>query len=335
MLLKSLDEAFGVEFEKDVIIGVEMEVYVLDASDQFIYLLEDRDVIEDIYNEFDERVYKDYYTYQLEIRTNPSDDWKEVARELIELIAKVSKVARERDCCIAPVSHITGAMFNGFHVHISYRPEMNFENMVRHAFAMYPFMLDVTRLTLSAPYKNREYGAILSLRQLDSPHIGVPPLHYTIDKLENYWIWDEEARAGNRYHDIIINTNRKEGRHRIKNVDTIEIRMFDCVGSKRYIKYVLETVYTIAKFINPEWFWKYHHNRDFMIKLKNLIQNLKLLLVQPLDWLNPLTMAKIWELQEFLGISTCNDYPWIHHCYLILDNICKPDTHKDLRYPLE
>ena len=334
MLLENLEQALDYKFEKEVIVGAEMELYLIDTYEDKYELLDDENVIEDIYSEFDERVYKDYYDYQLEIRTNPSDDWKEVANELISLMREVSRVAREKDCIIAPVSYIRGGMFNGFHVHVSYKPEMSFGRMVEHMLAIYPFMLDITRITLSAPIRNRTHGEILSLRQLDSPHIGVPPLEYSNIDFEDYWIYDDNARYSNRYHDIIVNTNRKEGRHRIKSVDTIEIRMFDCVGSEPAIKCVLESVYKIAKYINPEWFNKFRYNYSLMLRLRNLIQNSKLMLVNPNDWINPLTLVKVDELLNYLDVECKVTSPWIYYVYYDIFNITFPAYHENFRYPI-
>lgn len=334
MLLVNLDEALNERYEKDVTIGAEMEIYLIDTYEDRYELLDEKSVIEDIYSEFDDRVYKDYYDYQLEIRTNPSDDWEEVAGELVELMKRVSRVAREKDCIIAPVSYIKDGMFNGFHVHVSYRPEMSFGKMVEHALAMYPFMLDIARITLSAPIRNRTHGEILSLRQLDSPHIGVPPLEFNNRDFENYWIYDENARYNNRYHDVIVNTNRKEGRHRIKSVDTIEIRMFDCVGYKRAIYNVIESVYNVAKFINPEWFNKYRHNFSLMLKLRDLINNSKLMLVSPQTWINPITLTKIDELQSYLGITNRMTETWIYYVYMDYYEITKPYYHRHFNYPI-
>jgi len=334
MLLESLEQALNKNNEKDVIIGAEMEIYLIDAYEDKYELLDDERVIEDIYEQFDERVYRDYYNYQLEIRTNPSDDWKEVAKELVELMKEVSRVAGDKDCIIAPVSYIKNGMFNGFHVHVSYRPEISFGNMVEHMLAIYPFMLDITRITLSAPIKNRKYGEILSLRQLDSPHIGVPPLEYNNEDFEYHWIYDEDARNGNRYYDIIINTNRKEGRHRIKSKDTIEIRMFDCVGWTKAIYCVLESVYKIAKYVNPEWFCKYRHNLGLMMKLRELIYNSKLALVHKGTWINPLTLIRLEELLDYLEIENEVREAWIYYKYYDLDLVTLPEYHVNFSYPI-
>ncbi len=333
MLLESLEDAIDEKHEKDVMIGAEMEIYLIDTYEDRFELLDDENVLEDIYEQFDERVYRDYYDYQLEIRTNPSDDWKEVAKELIELMMNVSRVAKRNDCIIAPVSYIRGAMFNGFHVHVSYKPEMCFRGLVEHALAIYPFMLDITRITLSAPIMSKEYGYILSLRQLNSPHIGVPPLEYTDSDFEWFWIYDENARNGNRYHDIIINTNKKHGRHRIKSVDTIEVRMFDCVGSKKAIKCVLESVYKIAKYINHEWFNRFRHNFVLMVKLKELIRNSKIMLVSPRDWINPITLISLNELLSHLDVENRLDTTWIYHTYINIYDIIYPYYHKNRIYP--
>jgi len=333
MMLENLEQAIDEKYEKNVVIGAEMEIYVIDTYNDRFELLNDDEVIEAIYSEFDERVYRDYYNYQLEIRTYPSDDWKEVANELIELMREVSRVAEGRDCIIAPVSYINGGMFNGFHVHVSYKPEVSFGKLVEHALAMYPFMLDITRITLSAPIRSGEYGEILSFRQLDSPHIGVPPLDFNNYDFEYYWTYDENARNGNRYHDIIINTNKKHGRHRIKSVDTIEVRMFDCVGSEPGIKCVLESVYKIAKYINPEWFNRFRHNFVLMVKLKELIRNSKIMLVSPRDWINPITLISLNELLSHLGVENRLNTAWIYHTYINIYEIIYPYYHVNRTYP--
>jgi len=334
MFLEKIEDALNVNCEKNVTIGAEMEIYIIDAYEDRYELLNNESILENIYSEFDERVYRDYYSYQLEIRTNPSDDWREVAKELIELMKEVRKVAEGQQCIIAPVSYISDGMFNGFHVHISYKPEMSFGNMVKLMLAMYPFMLDITRITLSAPMRRSRYGEILSLRQLESPHIGVPPLQYSDIDFEDYWVFDENARAENRYHDIIINTNRKHGRHRIKNTDTIEIRMFDCVGRSNAIECVLEAVYKIAKYINPEWFEKYRRNELVMMKVRELINNSKIMLVNPDRWLNPITLIRLDDLLGYLNTEQYYTNSWIYYTYFDAFGITEPTYHIKQKYPI-
>jgi len=334
MLLNSLEEAIGARFEKNVTIGAEMEIYVIDAYENEYKLLDDSIVLENIYGEFDERVYRDYYEYQLEIRTNPSDDWKEVANELIELMKEVSRAAKEQQCFIAPVSYIHGGMFNGFHVHVGFEPAISFGKMVEHAFAMYPFMFDICRITLSAPCENEKWGRVLSLRQLESPHIGVPPLGFDNADLEYYWIHSDNARGENRYHDIIINTNKKEGRHRLKDTNTIEVRMFDCVGSRKAIKCVIESAWKIAKFMNPEWFEKFRRNSGLMTKIERLIRNSRLALVKSYQWVNPLTLTTTAELLDWLEVENWILDSWVVNAWYDYDKITNPDFHASISYPL-
>ena len=334
MLLNSLEEAISEKFEKNVKIGAEMEIYIIDAYEDVYKLLEDSSVLESIYGEFDERVYRDYYEYQLEIRTNPSDDWKEVANELIELMKEVSRVAKEQQCFIAPVSYIRGGMFNGFHVHVSVEPTVSFGRMVELAFAIYPFMFDICRITLSAPFEDPAWGRVLSLRQLESPHIGVPPMDFDNDELEWYWVHSDSAQRDNRYHDIIINTNRRSGRSRVKDVNTIEVRMFDCTGSRRAIKCVIESFWKVAKFVNPEWFEKYRRNTTLMAKIKRLIRNSRLSLVKASQWVNPITLTTKDELLEWLDVENWVADPWIVNAWYDYDEIVNPDFHAGVSYPL-
>lgn len=337
-MIINIEKAINQNYEKNVKIGAEMEVYIIDEYNDEYKLLSSDIVLRDIYREFDERVYRDYYPYQLEIRTNPSDDPAEVSEELCELIREAQRVAKELQCNIAPVSYIkdeyTQSMFCGFHVHVSIEPEMSISKMADLMFSMYPFVFTITKITLSSPVRSKEHGDILSIRQIESPHIGVPPLNLTNREIEEMYLYSEEARGENRYYDIIINVNKKEGRRRVKDVNTIEIRMFDSVGLDKAIHCTIEAVYNIAKFVDPELLKDIRKSFVFSLRLRNLLNNMKHILIKDTEYICPLTLVNTEELLKYLEVRDIVSIPWIQLAYLEFKKIILPEFHKYYKYPI-
>jgi len=321
---------------REITIGAEMEVYVIDHAEEPPVLLQSSSVIEDIYNNFDERVYRDYYTYQLEIRTNPSDDPHEVYKQMYQLIRKASKVAREYQCYIAPVSYVEDRqedpVFCGFHIHIAPRNSST-QELIRMLLSMYPVIYDIARISLSSPAIDENLGEILSKRIAYSRHIGLlePPLYMPF--LESLFINERD-----RYFDIALNLNtRKDGysdRHRIKDVTTIEIRVFDSIGSKEALKTVIEATYAIGRRVKTEYIQEALKDPKKSIKFIDTLATIRRMLILNRKYFNPFLLTYVHETLEFLDIDTSITETWIKHEFLDWLAVSDVSFHKDIQYPI-
>jgi len=323
---------------RNATIGAEMEVYVLDDTEYPPIPLQSSEVIEDIYSQFDERVYRDYYTYQLEIRTRPSDDPNEVAKELCQLLNQVSKVVREYQCFIAPVSYIIDdfedTMFCGFHIHISLdNNNHNFTKMCKIMLAMYPLIYDIARISLSSPVMNKKHGEILSKRVAYSNHIGIIPPPYDLETLERRFISERE-----RYYDIAINTNRRDDeddhRHRIKNIDTIEIRVFDSCGSRKAIETIINATYQLARKVKTDFIKEISYNIIKQEKFAEMLITVRRRLIDHQKYFNPITLSDLPETLEKLEVKTQIFDAWIKYEFWDWYLATNPKFHKKISYPI-
>jgi len=334
MLVYELEKAFNKTAEREVWIGIELEVYLLvkDEDYDYYHVNLNSDITREIYDRLDERVYRDFYPYQLELRTYPHPDPKEVTNELISLFRETNKIAREIGGKLAPVSMIRGQMFNGMHIHISHTPRISNKDMVKSIVASYPFIIDIARMTLSSPAKTERYGEVLSLRILESPHIGLIPIKETFNSLEQMWVEDVYYDSSKRFYDIALNVNKRHGRTRIKDINTIEVRMFDCVGSESVLKNVIELTYNVYKFINPQWISEYRKNYDMRAKLEDVFYVIRHNLVTLSDYVNAFTGTDARELGKHFGMSNVYEEPWIYELYFNYDTFCTEMKQSDINY---
>jgi len=194
---------------------MEVEVYLLEKAYDSIYLNENTDILDYIFENTDNRVYKDYYRYQLELRSKPHRHLKDCFSEIVELYNKVRNLLKDTNYFIVPCSYIPVsvvnevAMFNGMHIHIS---DDNIDELIDRVYALYPYLLIINRLFHSSPK-----STISSMRLLESQHIyRVTPLYYR-----------DDITSQDRYFDISLNYHNENSRHRLKDCTTIEIRLFD------------------------------------------------------------------------------------------------------------
>jgi len=306
---------------REITIGAEMEVYLIDYSSE-PKLVRDYNLTKDIYDHFDERIYKNAQEYQLEIRTNPSDDPNEVVKEMCNLMKQVSKVAKQYQCRIAPVGWIKDKYFEGsfcgFHIHITPKhTQTERKEMVKLLLAIYPFIYTVARLSLSAPFIDSQQNLYLSKRILQSDSIGLPNLQ-NLDYLPD------------RYADITINTNVKQGRERIKDVETIEVRIFDPVGSSKCLEAIIHAMYQLARKVRTDF------AKDIIEKpsIHKAIQQARQNLIKPNLFVDPLTKLTPYQFLLQLNIKTYFSDSWIKYHFSDWLNICNAEFHIRYLYPL-
>jgi len=333
--LVELEKVFNKKNELNVTMGAEMEIYLLVRDDLYedkYVLNEDNELTREIYECLDERVFRDYYPYQIEIRTNPSDDPRDIYKELVELFEETKKICSSMDCILIPISYLENSIFNGFHVHVSYTPRIRYETMIKRIISAYPFIIDISRLTLSSPERNSDFGKILSKRIVSEMHITTIPVNLKIESMKKMWIDNINIDSTVRYYDIILNANRRDGRHRVKDIVTIETRIFDVVGSREYLRHVLELTYEIYKSVNPSLFEKYLSSSEGRTLLFRLFKSLRFNLVKSGDYINPLTGTTSTELGLFFLGKLIPEDSWIYSLWWSWNEFKKIEYQQNVRY---
>ena len=321
MIYKPLEKLISRNSLRDITIGVEIEVYLIDCASE-PKLVRDESLTQSIYEHFDERVYKDAQDYQIEIRTNPSDEPNEVSREICQLMKKVDRVAKQYQCRIAPVGFLKEKYFEGsfcgLHIHI--RPksaQTSREEMKKLLLAIYPFIYTIARLSLSSPFIDRQNNIYLSKRILESDSIA--PLDL---KDLNFLSW--------KYLDITINTSLRHDRERIKDVETIEVRVFDPVGSSKCLQTIIQAIYQLSRRARTD-FIKEITEKPLIFKT---IQQAREDLIKPKMFIDPLTRLTPYQFLKYLNVRTYHSDSWIRYHFRDWLSVCNVDFHTKYSYPL-
>ena len=197
--------------------GVELELLLFDSHTK--EPVDSNSKTERILGDLPRQIYKDYYPYQLEIRTNPYSTPIDVVNETKKLYKETSKAFLRKGIYVVPVPSITkkGYVYCGMHIHLSYPTDRNAINYYKRAMGMYPFILSLADHT-----KNLETSDLeTSERLTNSHHIGIPHLNQ-----------QEFVNADSHEHkmrDIIYSggVRSDDNRSQMKKPATIEIRMLD------------------------------------------------------------------------------------------------------------
>jgi len=225
--LTMLDKYFNCK-RRNVTIGVEVEMYLWDLEAGS--LLEDEHLLNDCLAKLPITVTRDYYVYQLEVRTNPHKNPEDLVKEFIDTLNLCRKVFSAQNIRILPVSWLGyGEMFNGVHFHFRNGNSNHFDTTM---FNMYPFVLALTDCFRNTAVNDK----CLSNRFVNSQHISLPNL--------------TNITRSNRYSDIAVNRHRENDRHRLKSVNTIEVRTFDVPYDIDYLRNLTELMFNVFKHIN-------------------------------------------------------------------------------------
>ena len=224
----------GIDFEewflpkkdsRKITCGIELEFPLFDIERK--RLLNDFATIERVCRNLPDRIWRDYYAYQLEIRTNPHNNPRSIVEETKDLYTLANKEFCKSNIYIVPAPGITNDgnisdhMYCGMHTHVGYPNAKDKTKFYNRAMGMYPFLL-----SLAGHTKNFETSRFNGSDRLKkSNHIGLPYLTKT-DFLNG-------NGGNNKYKDIILSNSiskrdREEiGRTRMVKPDTIEFRMLD------------------------------------------------------------------------------------------------------------
>lgn len=185
-----------------------------------------------------ERIYKDFYYNQLELRTppfsNPAlmlNDIKKSYNHVQEILYKGNtSVFKEHEIITVPSSVLSGMNTTcGIHLHI--RPKYLYNTFVN----SYPILIPFMENSQCSPMDTN----ILSYRQTEDRHISGHNMTFTQNNPTSKKMFMDSR---NRNCDIIINKNKKSAfndRHRVKTINTIEYRVFDTNWDFEHIRKTL------------------------------------------------------------------------------------------------
>jgi hypothetical protein len=207
-------------------IGMEVEMYV---TDKFGRPLNSREVMEEMLEVLPKKVTKDHYQYQIEIRTAPHNNPDDLIKDFMTTLKKCVTVFKRNNLYLLPYSWLGGGeMFNGVHFHVTYKEPANFYNMLMNS---YPLLLLVAYNVRNSPAS----FYVPSKRTQSSQHMGLP----------NMTSEDDFNEDDDRFRDVAINKFKDNSRHRMKSVNTFEIRMFDTPNNLQDMKYLVRSMFEI------------------------------------------------------------------------------------------
>jgi len=220
--------------------GIELELLLFDAGNRD--LVRNYELVEDILHGLPRNIWRDWYPYQLELKTKPADKPKDAIKEMKELYRTSTDAFKEHDIYVIPATSIStnDCMYCGLHTHISY-PNETREVFFDRAMGIYPYIL-----SLADHCKNFETTELNTSNRLrNSHHIRLPQLN------KERFYSTRIPNSDRKYRDIIYSPRIREGeseneRARMIKPDTMEIRMLDTPSLFSFFVYQIETIYNLA-----------------------------------------------------------------------------------------
>ena len=234
---------------REVTLGIELEAHIVEYDDFWNTYnpLEDEDIISEILSDYsDKYVYRDYYPYQAEIRSKPSNDPTELVEDFVERYKHFEDLLNDWDLYLIPLSTVRcGEVMCGMHIHLSIDSGKT-TDLVKLGYSMYPYMLLIGKFTSSSKLFSRLRNLSRHWSRLvSSRHIK------TVDFYEPEYM----QSSPDRYYDWIINRSTDNTRLRVKDVVTLEYRLFDVVGDTKSLQKFIESIKIIAEHINIDYYF--------------------------------------------------------------------------------
>lgn len=217
--------------KREITGGIEIEVYLVNQNNK---LITDQKIIDELLENLPDTITKDYYAYQLEIRTKPHSNPEEMIKELQNNIILCHKECSKRNLKIRFTSWLgKDEMFNGLHFHIRMGDNNPFLNTIINS---YPIVLSYASFFRCSPG-----GFNIQSQRIDrSPHCGIPNINgQELSRPDN----------SNRYRDMVINQFKKNNRHRLKSVNTLEVRVFDVPCDWEYLTSLIKLLYNLFWYV--------------------------------------------------------------------------------------
>jgi len=233
---KKVDDYFSDSKHKTTF-GVELEMVLYDNISKG--LLNDKNVLDDILRRFDKHIYKDFYNWQLEIKTKPHTDLRDGLREIKSLVKQAEKRFSDNDITIIPIPYINGNQrtYCGMHVHLSF-PSLSNIDYWKKAMGIYSMLFPILEYSRNCP--NNHIGT--NERLVNSPHISLPEME-RIRFLNNNF---------KRYDIIYSNSDAGHNYKKMKKPNTVEIRVFDTPSYFDILRYILRTTINIGRYMKTE-----------------------------------------------------------------------------------
>ena len=227
------------------VFGVELELLLFNLQTKQLY--QDLEAVDAILGNLPNQIFRDYYPWQLEIRTTPTSSVSKSINEMKTLYKSASKEFLGNDIMVIPMPSISSnaQVFCGLHIHFSFPDIKDTSKYWNKAMGVYPFALSIADHS-----KNSEISSFEnSKRFLDSRHIGVP--NFKPSKFLSLSGSPEERK----YKDVILSPPIEHGnRHRLLKPITIEYRLFDTPSMFSMYKFIIEAMYNLnahIKLDNP------------------------------------------------------------------------------------
>jgi len=257
--IELLDSFFSSQPKRNLTMGCEFECYLWDFENKRLF--NNEDILRELLDILPKEITRDYYPYQLEIRTKPHNNPEEVIKEFLSLLKLCDEEFTRHNIKIVPLSWMGGdfsEMFNGVHMHFRNGNNNHFENTM---FNVYPFVLAMTDCFKHSPHDFNN----LSYRFANTQHCACPNLN--------------NMMSGHRYSDIAMNRHRENSRHRLKNVNTIEVRTFDVPYNMDYFSNLIKLMFHLFQNINTKeklMLYDYEKVHTTIMKTRNEVKYMRI-----------------------------------------------------------
>lgn len=225
-------------------IGVECEMVIVDGHTWGLLKNDQLHRAQEAWKKLPDLIHKDYYPYQLEIRTDPHEDPLKAVQQMIDLAKLADQEFLKQKLFIVPVpwTGMGDDSFCGMHVHIRYKDDKYNKQYFERAWGAYPFVLALADHT-----KNAEVDEFIgSVRMDKSHHIKLP-----YERPQDFYIGTGE----HRYRDITVNklvTNPDDPKKTVKKVETLETRIYDTPSLYEHMRLIIEGTYKVFSHIRPD-----------------------------------------------------------------------------------
>lgn len=225
-------------------VGLECEIILFDGEQNRLLHSSQLHRAEKAWQNLPPLIYKDYYSYQGEIRTNPHDNPQDAIKQLIELYRLADEEFARYGIFMVPVPWVGMGddSYCGMHVHVRYMDEQHNKEFYRKAWGALPFIYALADHTKNA--ETSEFES--SVRLAGSHHIKLPYV-----REQDFWIGTGE----HRWRDVTVNklkTDPHEPKKTVKTVETLETRIFDTPSLLPHLRLIVEGTYNIYAHIKAE-----------------------------------------------------------------------------------
>lgn len=254
--------------KRPMTIGCEVELVLYDAEMGGLLTKERFWKAEKVFKNLPDKIWKDYYPYQLEIRTGVHKNPQSAINEIVELYKMADAAFSKENLFIVPVPWvgIGDDSYCGMHVHVRYLDEKENNSFFEKTWGAYPFILAIADHTKNAESNTFNTSARIS----NSHHIKMP---YVDTDAFNI------GTGEHRWKDITPNrlkqADNPDPKKTLKSVSTLETRIFDTPSLMSHLQFIVESTYNVFASIrndNPIMKMGIQSNYDRFVMTRALMQ---------------------------------------------------------------